>query len=40
MDVAKAAGEVYGEVEEEDESQVVEVNQTDPEASAWPILLQ
>ena len=38
-DVFKAAGEVEGEVEEEDEAQVVEVNQADLEAAAWPILL-
>ena len=38
--MVKAAGEVEGEVEEEEEAQVVEVNQADLETSAWPILLQ
>ena len=38
-DVVEAAGEVEGEVEEEDEAQVVEVNQAYLEAAAWTILL-
>ena len=38
--MVEAAGEVEEEAEEEDEAQVVEVNQADLEAAAWPILLQ
>ena len=38
--MVEAAREVEGEVHEEDEAHVVEVNQADLEAAAWPILLQ
>ena len=38
--MVEAAGEVDGEVEEEDEAQVAEVNQADLETAAWPNLLQ
>ena len=38
--MVEAVEEVEGEVEEEDEAQIVEVDQVDVEAAAWPVLLQ
>ena len=38
--MVEAVEEVEGEVEEEDEAQIVEVDQEDFEAAAWQILLQ
>ena len=38
--MVEATVEVERVVKEEDEAQVVEVNQADLEAAAWPILLQ